>query len=173
MPSRGEHFRENLDEQIDRMRETTERLHPQRPADALPLVGRIGALAGLHKTFTERLFSGADITHSEFHVLWLLRSTGPCSPTDLARHVQQTTAGMTRTLDRLERAELVERRAHASDRRRVEVVVTTKGESVADEMQALELSAFEEVLDGLGAADRKELAGRLDRLIERLVDAMP
>jgi DNA-binding MarR family transcriptional regulator len=173
MPSRGKHFRDNLDEQIGRMRETTERLHPERAADALPLAGRIGALAGLHRTFTERTFAGAAITHSEFQVLWLLRTTSPCSPTDLARHVQQTSAGMTRTLDRLERAGLVERRAHASDRRRVEVVVTRAGERVADDMQAVELAAFEEVLGDLDASERKALAARLDQLIERLYDAMP
>lgn len=173
MPSAGKQFRENLDAQIDRMQETTRRLNPERPTAALPLAGRIGALAGLHKMFAERRFSGAAITHSEFLVLWMLRSTGPCSPTDLARHVQQTTAGMTRTLDRLERAGLVKRRAHESDRRRVEVVVTPAGESVADELQVIELAAYEDVLGDLDAGARKALSERLDQLIERLVDAMP
>jgi hypothetical protein len=80
---------------------------------------------------------------------------------------------MTKTIDRLERAGLVERRAHASDRRRVEVVLTAKGEEVTDRLLRAEISAHQEILADIGPAGRERLRDLLDQAIERLVDGMP
>lgn len=49
---------------------------------------------------------------------------GPLSPTEVARCVQLTTAGMTEILDRLERAGHLRRDPHPSDRRKVVVSLT-------------------------------------------------
>lgn len=146
--------------------------NPDLELDLIPIFGRVGAVASLYRAYYERFLAGSGLTHTEYQVLGTLRGAGPRSPTQLAGSVRQTTAGMTKTLDRLARAGLVERRAHPSDRRRVEVVPTRSGGRLVDRLQRRELSAQQELLGTLGARDRARLAGLLDQIIEQLVDGM-
>ena len=143
---------------------------PALPTGLIPLFGRLGAVASLYRLYYERFLAGSGLTHPEYQVLGILRGAGPRSPTQLARSVRQTTAGMTKTLDRLERAGLVQRRALARDRRRVEVALTAAGARRTDALQRLELEAQQDMLGDLPPGQRKQLAAHLDRLIQRLVD---
>lgn len=146
---------------------------PELYVDAIPIFGRIGAISSLYRSYYERFLAASGLTHAEYQVLGILRGVGARSPTQLARSVGQTTAGMTKTLDRLERGHLVARGSHPSDRRRVEVSLTDAGASRTDALQRDELAAQAHMLSDLGP-DRQELLRELlDRVIEQLVDAMP
>jgi DNA-binding MarR family transcriptional regulator len=139
----------------------------------VPLFGRIGAVAGLYRIFYERFLAAARLTHTEYQVLGIVRGIGPRSPSQLARSIRQTTAGMTKTLDRLERAGLIERRSHPSDRRSVEIVLTEPGAELAGRLMREELSAQRGMLGDMGREERERLIGSLDELIERIVDGLP
>ena len=139
-------------------------------AASIQIFGRIGAVASLHRSFYERFLQGTDLTHTEFQVLAILRGLGARSPTELARSVAQTTAGMTKTLDRLERADLIERRSHPSDRRRVEIVLTRTGKQRAVRLLQRELAAQREMLANLDDAAQARLRSGLDEMIARLFE---
>lgn len=168
--SAGAQARRAIADELEEIRAGLERRSPELEVDLIPIFGRLGAVASLYRTFYERLLTGSGLTHTEFQVLGILRGAGPRSPTQLARSVGQTTAGMTKTLDRLERSGLVDRRSHPSDRRRVEVALTRTGARRADGLQRAELELQQEMLADLAPARRKDLVQNLDRIIESLVD---
>lgn len=86
-----------------------------------------------HATVTRRLESDLDeaggLTLSELDVLLTLQraSDGTLRLNDLASRVVLTKSGITRLVDRLEEAGLVERRVCASDRRGFNAVLTAAG----------------------------------------------
>ena len=87
----------------------------------------------------EKQYSEHDLSAAEFEVLVRLARTPSQAlrMTDLALQTQLTTSGITRVVDRLERARLVERRACATDRRGSFAAITDAG-----------LSRLTEVLPG-------------------------
>jgi DNA-binding MarR family transcriptional regulator len=77
----------------------------------------------------EKQYAEHDLSAAEFEVLVRLART-PAQAlrmTDLALQTQLTTSGITRVVDRLERARLVERRACATDRRGSFAAITEAG----------------------------------------------
>jgi DNA-binding MarR family transcriptional regulator len=87
----------------------------------------------------EKQYAEHDLSAAEFEVLVRLARTPSQAlrMTDLALQTQLTTSGITRVVDRLERARLVERRACATDRRGSFAAITDAG-----------LSRLTEVLPG-------------------------
>ncbi|TIX40139.1 MAG: MarR family transcriptional regulator, partial [Mesorhizobium sp.] len=75
---------------------------------------------------------------------------------------------MTARLDRLERAGLIERAPHPSDRRGVVVRLTEKGLALTDEALAAHVANEHEILAGLTAPERETLASLLGKLIGSL-----
>ena len=77
----------------------------------------------------EKQYSEHDLSAAEFEVLVRLARTPSQAlrMTDLALQTQLTTSGITRVVDRLERARLVERRACATDRRGSFAAITDAG----------------------------------------------
>lgn len=71
-----------------------------------------------HNALAERLGLNA----SDLQCLAVLQETGPVTAGELATRTALTTGGVTRVVDRLERAGLVERRPDLADRRRVVIV---------------------------------------------------
>jgi len=158
-------------EELEDIREGWERVLPDLDAGSMPLFASMGILSRAYQSFYDKLLGPTGIKLAESYALGLLRSIGseePCSPTELARHAGQTTAGMTKTLDRLERAGFVRRRPHPSDRRRAHVLLTKKGAALADRIVRAELEAQRAILQGLSPAKRKKLARDLGEIIERI-----
>jgi len=156
--------------ELDEIEAGLRRSAPELDASSLQIFGRIGTVANLYRSFYERLLHDSDLTHTEYQVLGIVRGVGARSPTELARSVAQTTAGMTKTLDRLERGGLVERRSHPSDRRRVEVVLTREGAARLARLQERELEAQRTMLANVDAASQERLRGLLDQIISRLLE---
>jgi DNA-binding MarR family transcriptional regulator len=77
----------------------------------------------------EKQYAEHDLSAAEFEVLVRLARTPSQAlrMTDLALQTQLTTSGITRVVDRLERARLVERRACATDRRGSFAAITEAG----------------------------------------------
>ncbi len=159
--------------ELQEIRKGWESTLPDVDASPLPLFVRIALLANLYGSFFDRLLKPFQITRAEYETLGILRSTGSSrhsSPTELAAFAGQSTAGMTKTLDRLERAGLAERRSHPSDRRRVEVAISRKGAALADRIFRSHMESLHSLLEGLGRSKRDAVNSNLEELINRFTD---
>jgi MarR family transcriptional regulator, 2-MHQ and catechol-resistance regulon repressor len=143
------------------------------PASSLFLVGiadddRITAFGLFLEAFTavsahieRELEAVAGIRSAEFGVLLrLARTPGEhLRMTDLAEGAGLSTSGMTRLVDRLEAAGLVERAACPNDRRGLEAVLTPKGRKLVQKALPAHLESLERHIAG-------PLCGDLARLEE-------
>lgn len=118
------------------------------------MFGRIDAIARHWAALHREILSPFGISYSELTTLGILRTTrgNPRrSPTELRGLLGQTSAGMTRILDKLEAEGLVRRDPSQDDGRRVDIVLSLRGERLAE-------TAFSELL-----VIQNELIASLDK----------
>jgi DNA-binding MarR family transcriptional regulator len=89
----------------------------------------------------------------------------PLSMRELADRLYLDPSNLTALVDRLEDLGLVERTADADDRRVKRLVITARGEAVADEIISA-VFAESPVFEVLGAREQRELLDLLTRLVE-------
>jgi DNA-binding MarR family transcriptional regulator len=117
------------------------------------------------------------VTFSQYQLLALLRLThpDPREPRELGRGLGSGSAQVTALLDSLERAGLLERRAHGGDRRRRWVHLTDEGvqtvEALAAQVRALEEHVFNHLGDVRRASALGQAAERLRAVISELTAA--
>jgi DNA-binding MarR family transcriptional regulator len=171
----NEAARRHILELLDGAKERHERAFPDSSGDELHYFAHLSAIRQLTEIFYHRLLKPYQISHSEYRVLSTLRVRGRefrATPLDLNRVTQITSAGMTRTLDRLEEAGHVDRSPNPSDRRSVLVGLTPKGWDFAETLSR-DLSAhYAEALADVGAKDLKAETETLRLVVERLADAV-
>ena len=109
----------------------------------------------------------AGVTESELVALEHLIGA-PLGPAEVARLLGVTSAAATGIVDRLERRGHVERRAHASDRRRTELVIT---DSAREDVLAHLLPMFR-ALAALDADLEDEEREVVDRYLRRATEAV-
>ncbi len=97
-----------------------------------------------------------------------LLEDGPMGPAELGEHLGMRSASATALVDRLERAGHVERRPHASDRRRIAVVATPHAAGEAWRALGPLLERVERVAAELSPAEQAVVAGYLDRIAEEM-----
>jgi DNA-binding MarR family transcriptional regulator len=103
-----------------------------------------------------------------FDLLAALRRAGApyeLNPTSLMRATLLSSSGMTKRLDRMEEAGLIERRPDPNDRRGTLVRLTRRGKNVIDRAVETHVRNEERLLGVLTAAERRTL----DRLLKRLL----
>ena len=98
-----------------------------------------------------------------YPVLMLLDEEGPHSLTALTVKLGVSKPTASRQVSRLARAGLVEVSPHERDPRSVSVSLTGAGANARDEVRTARLAPLREVMDHWPDADRKALAGLLDR----------
>jgi DNA-binding MarR family transcriptional regulator len=106
-----------------------------------------------------------------FDVLAALRRSGSpheLNPGALLQTVMLTSGGMTKRLDRMVDAGLIERRPDPDDRRGTRVRLTRKGKTVADRALAVHAANEAELLGGLSRAERREFDRLLRKVGERV-----
>ena len=114
-----------------------------------------------------------------FDLLAALRRSGEpyeLNPTGLMRATLLSSGGMTKRLDRMVDAGLIERRPDPDDRRGTLVRLTRKGRSLIDRAVESHAASEEELLQVLPAPDRRALDRLLSSLLEGLettTDASP
>ena len=104
----------------------------------------------------------------EFDVLATLRRTGGAyalTPTALYETTMMSSGGMTARIDRLEKAGLVERRKHPTDRRGTLVALTAKGRALIDEAYDAHVANEIALFSALTKAEQRELDALLAKLI--------
>jgi DNA-binding MarR family transcriptional regulator len=142
----------------------------------LALARLIGAHAALTRELSAELVAEHGMTLSEYEVLLLL-SHAPeraMRRVDLAQEVRLSPSGVTRMLDRLERAGLVEKGACASDARVTYAVLTDAGADRLAASSSGHLASVERLLgEHFDEAELSSLGDLLSRLSDPQVDCDP
>lgn len=132
---------------------------------------RISRLSRLLDRARRDAFTAQEIEPWEFDVLAALRRAGKpyrLSPGQLLRETMVTSGTMTNRIDRLGERGLVERSPDPHDRRGVLVGLTAAGKRAVDGAFETLIDSERELLAELSAAERRDLAGLLKRLMKPL-----
>ncbi|GII99763.1 MarR family transcriptional regulator [Sediminihabitans luteus] len=158
---------------VDRVRaQWAERL-PAVDTSPADVVARITRIAALVTQQSEVALADHDLTRPEFDVLATLRRAGrPLRAGEIQTLHQAPGASVTKRVDRLERAGLVERTVPERDRRGVLVALTPAGVALVDAQFPAQVERERAVLADLDADARAELA-RLLAVVLRAVDDAP
>jgi DNA-binding MarR family transcriptional regulator len=142
----------------------------ERPdLDTAPMlvVGRLLRLADVLDARLRPPFAAEGLANGDFDVLAALRRAGEpflVRPVELSRSLMVTTGAITKRLDRLEAQGLVGRESADDDGRGKLIRLTPAGVATADRMMAVHLENQRQLISGLAAADREQLAALLGRL---------
>ncbi len=156
---------------VDRILAEWRRERPDLNVEPLGVLGRLFRAAALaDAALAEQL--GAHNLHSGwFDLLAALRRAGApfeLNPTELMRATLLSSGGMTKRLDRLVEAGLVERRPDPSDRRGTLVRLTRRGKSTVDKAVVAHVANEERLLRALTPAERHALDGVLRKFLAGL-----
>jgi DNA-binding MarR family transcriptional regulator len=111
-----------------------------------------------------RLFRQFGLTPQQYNILRILRGEGnPLPILEIAARMITVVPGITGLIDRLETAELVERKRCCEDRRVIYVAITAKATGLLDQIDEPLTALHREVL---GHLERDELA-EMTRLLEK------
>lgn len=106
-----------------------------------------------------------DISPLHFEIMLLLgKENGTLKITEIGERLLIARAQMTRLIDKLVEAEMVERQADSADRRVTNIVLTNKGSAFLEEHDGNIRKAIKEILSGLTEEDLNDLSAALERL---------
>lgn len=111
-----------------------------------------------------RSITSKPIGPSDFGVLEVLLHKGPLPVNAIGRKVQLTSGSITTAVDRLEAQGLVERQAHATDRRTRVVSLTTAGQALIRGLFAEHARDMQGATAALSASERATLVRLLKKL---------
>ncbi|HCQ45386.1 MAG TPA: MarR family transcriptional regulator [Achromobacter sp.] len=141
---------------------------PHQDFAAMAVVTRVFRLNAFATRNVNRSFRRHHLHQGEFDVLATLYRTGAphaLNPQKLVEALLLTSGAMTNRLDRLEQAGLLVRNPNPDDRRGIIVSLTPDGLRVIKQVLKDYLKDLGELLDPLSAAERKQLAGLLKKLL--------
>ena len=121
-------------------------------------------------TLTAEALDSIGLTPALFALLNVLGARGGAIQQQLSSDMGIDPSAMVTLIDKLESAELAERRRHPRDRRAWEITITPKGRRTLERGRRFVSQVEDEVLGGLTAADRRQLLMLLRRA---LVSAPP
>jgi len=154
---------------VDRLRaQWAERL-PELDTRAADVVARILRIAALVGHAHERALEAEDLNRGEFELLAALRRADrPLRAREITTVTESPGASITKRIDRLERAGLVERTVPERDRRGVLVSLTPAGVELVDRLFPAQVAREGAALTGLDAAERARLAELLSVVLRTL-----
>lgn len=132
------------------------------------IFGRFGRVWTHATRAIEETLGRWNLQLGEFDVLATIRRAGPpfiVAPSQLTRSLMLSPSGMTSRLDRLEKLQLIERRASRADRRSLLVVLTPAGRKLVDEAVTAHVANETRLLAVLDAKEQKAL----DQLLRKLL----
>ena len=108
------------------------------------------------------------VTRPQWRVLSVLHRFEGINQGGLADLIEVEPITVCRMVDRLQEAELVERRADPADRRSWRLYLTPRAHALLGELRPLAEAMLEEALDGLEPDQRGALRATLDRIRQNL-----
>jgi len=155
-------------DEIDRIVDEWRQERPDLDTSPTEVLQRITRLSLLQEASFAEVFGRHGLSWGEYLVLAALRRSGPpyqMNPTALYGSVILSSGGMTKRLDGLEAAGLIERRPDPADRRGRLVALTPKGKQLVDRAVVDHLANQERLLAALSIADRRKLGDLLRKLL--------
>ena len=162
-------------ELLDGARTRQRALDPDGDAEAFVYFSHLSALTQLTDLFFREALKPHQLSLSEHRVLGALRSRGRdfrATPHALNRFTQITSAGMTSTLDRLERRGLVSRAPNPEDRRSVLIGLTDEGWAFSESVSRAVGERFAAVVASMKKTEIKAEIESLRGAVERLADSL-
>jgi DNA-binding MarR family transcriptional regulator len=153
---------------VDQILSQWQRERPDLDVSPMGIVGRITRLAKHLERAIQEKFAEFGLTVGEFDVLATLRRSGQpyqLSPTELFNTMMVTSGTMTHRLDRLEKAELIDRLPDPSDRRGTIITLTKKGFDLIEEAVTAHVTNEHRILSALETSEREELILLLRQLL--------
>ncbi|WP_428682288.1 MarR family winged helix-turn-helix transcriptional regulator [Reyranella sp.] len=126
-------------------------------------------VARLMRKRFEQNARGLGLTRSQCQVLAHLARNEGIQQSGLADILEVEPITLTRLLDRLEEAELVERRAHPTDRRIRQLYLTEKVHPLLADIFTIGAATRSEALEGVAEAEREQLFALLSRMKSNLL----
>ena len=144
----------------------------RKPADGLVLDRflpyRLSVLSETVSRSIARLYADRfGITIPEWRVLAILGDSGPATSAAIRDRTSMDKVRISRAIQRLLAARLVNRRTDPADRRRATITMSAKGAAVYREVVPLALSREAILLDGFSDDERRVLDALLNRLGDR------
>lgn len=113
----------------------------------------------------------ADLSVSAFQTLAILDgAAGPLTSRDIAERLLVSSASMTSLLDTLERRGLVERHRHPTDRRMVEIHLTTEAQVIVDQVLPAIHTTIAAAIADVPERDRPRLVRSLNAIRGRVAE---
>ena len=144
--------------------------------DTVIVFGLLEAVARTWRSVHSEVLADFGLNLAEWTTIGMLRTSPPefrRSPTELRRLVGQTSAGMTRVLAKLGDARLIRREPGSHDGRRHDVVLTRRGQRLAEESFRALHAVERSLLERYSGAERARLLATLDELRLALRDVQP
>lgn len=160
----------------DRIDELVAQWSAERPDLDAGVMAEIARLLLAARLIGDRLAEYAaqqGLQVGEADVLLTLRRAGDpyrLSPTALADSLLISTGAMTNRLDRLEARGLVRREPHPSDRRALQVALTSEGGALVDRVVGGHVENELQMLSALSRRERQELTRIMRKLLAHLQD---
>ena len=147
---------------------------PELPLDDVLILRLILLLAHDFGRTLEHRIRPYGLGEGEFRVLTALFSQpdGAAHPSDLCARASQSPANLSRISDALVRHEWITRGACESDRRRMVLRITTKGEALVREILPPMFVGLRELYRNHSVAEKHAMIDWLRRLIERFDGAL-
>ena len=112
----------------------------------------------------KKFLQSEDITPQQYNILRILRGNGkPLSTLQIRERMLDKMSDTSRIVDRLLKKELVEKKTSESDKRLVDVTISTKGIALLDKLDNRN-EALDGIMHHLSAEEAKILNDLLDKL---------
>jgi len=128
------------------------------------LLSQVGIYAA--RQFAERL-SGLDLQPPQFRVMNVVDAAEGLSQQAIAEAIGAPASRMVMIVDELEQRGLIERRTDPSDRRAHALFLTTNGRKLLARARKIAHQHEDEIMRGIGAADRKRLIALLQQVVSQ------
>ena len=112
------------------------------------------------------------VTRPQWQVLSTLRRHEGINQGGLAEQLDVEPITVCRMVDRLQEADLVERRADSTDRRSWLLYLTPRAHQLLEQLRPLADALIEEALDGIAEADRQALGQLLEQVRANLARSL-
>jgi DNA-binding MarR family transcriptional regulator len=134
---------------------------------------RLADVARLMRRSFDARARGIGVTRPQWQVLSALRRHEGVNQGKLADMLEVEPITVCRMVDRLQEADLVERRTDPADRRSWRLFLTPKAHEMLGQLRPLADEMLEEAFDGVEEADRARLMATLDRVRQNLTRRPP
>lgn len=132
------------------------------------ITARIFRLGELYAKKLDALHSQFGLKPRMFLVLAALYRSGPpykLAPANLLRHLMWSSAGLSQLLDRMEVAELIQRRKNGGGKRGVLVSLLPKGRKIITELLGIHCATEMRLIETLSVSERESLVSVLRKLL--------